>query len=104
MSTNNLEDNHLPVPPSQPESAEDRTEEKGEEHKKEKRRIYFNMRLPPEETHDNGTPLHYYPRNKIRTTKYTPLTFIPKNLYYQFHNIANIYFLFIIILQVSPKD
>ena len=71
-----------------------------EESKTERRRIYFNMRLPYEETHDDGTPLHKYPRNKIRTAKYTPLTFIPKNLFLQFHNVANIYFLFIVILQV----
>ena len=84
----------LPVPPSStPKPAE-------EESKTERRRIYFNMRLPPEETHDDGTPLQTYARNKIRTAKYTPLTFIPKNLFLQFHNIANIYFLFIVILQV----
>jgi len=66
-----------------------------------KRTIYFNMRLPPEETHDDGTPMAHYARNKIRTAKYTPLTFIPKNLFLQFHNVANIYFTFIVILQVS---
>lgn len=91
----------LPVPPSPTAAIKPTTDE--EESKTERRRIYFNMRLPPEETHDDGTPLHWYPRNKIRTAKYTPLTFIPKNLYFQFHNVANIYFLFIVILQVfSP--
>jgi phospholipid-translocating ATPase len=74
----------------------------GEESTTETRRIYFNMRLPEEETHDDGTPIHHYPRNKIRTAKYTPLTFIPKNLFLQFHNVANIYFTFIVILQVTP--
>jgi len=69
----------------------------------ERRRIYFNMRLPEEETHEDGTPIHYYSRNKIRTAKYTPLTFIPKNLFLQFHNVANIYFFFIVILQVPPS-
>ncbi len=88
----------LPVPPS-PTTAMKPTNDE-DESKTERRRIYFNMRLPPEETHDDGTPLHWYPRNKIRTAKYTPLTFIPKNLYFQFHNVANIYFLFIVILQV----
>jgi len=70
---------------------------------KKKRTIYFNMRLPPEETHDDGTPIAHYARNKIRTAKYTPLTFIPKNLFLQFHNVANIYFTFIVILQVSNR-
>jgi phospholipid-translocating ATPase len=31
------------------------------------------------------------------------LSFIPKNLWYQFHNIANVYFLFLIILNVSKR-
>lgn len=33
------------------------------------------------------------PDNSISTTKYTPLTFIPKNLMEQFSKLANIYFL-----------
>ncbi|KAH6679777.1 P-type ATPase-like protein [Halenospora varia] len=45
-----------------------------------------------------GLPLKHYRRNKIRTAKYTPISFVPKNLWYQFHNIANVYFLFLIIL------
>ncbi|GMG22169.1 unnamed protein product [[Candida] boidinii] len=45
-----------------------------------------------------GLPKATYPRNKIRTTKYTPISFIPKNLIFQFTNIANTYFLIIIIL------
>lgn len=66
----------------------------------DRRTIYFNMSLPTSARDEEGHPLAQYPRNKIRTAKYTPLSFIPKNLWYQFHNIANIYFLFIIILQV----
>ena len=40
--------------------------------------------------------------NKIRTSKYTWITFIPKNLFEQFSKMANIYFLFIMVLQVIP--
>lgn len=47
-----------------------------------------------------GHPIQQYKRNKIRTAKYTPISFIPKNLWFQFHNIANIYFLAVIILDV----
>ena len=65
------------------------------------RTIYFNTPLPPDAVDENGHPLKHYRRNKIRTAKYTPLSFIPKNLWYQFHNIANMYFLFLIILAVS---
>ena len=65
------------------------------------RRIYFNVALPASERDEDGKPIHHYARNKIRTAKYTPLSFIPKNLWFQFHNIANIYFFIIIILDVS---
>lgn len=41
--------------------------------------------------------------NSIRTTKYTILTFFPKNLFEQFHRFANWYFLFIIILNFVPQ-
>jgi phospholipid-translocating ATPase len=64
------------------------------------RRIYFNVPLPARERDEEGHPTATYARNKIRTAKYTPISFIPKNLYLQFHNIANMYFLFIIILGV----
>ncbi|KAL6710873.1 phospholipid transporting ATPase [Coniothyrium glycines] len=64
------------------------------------RRVYFNVPLPENERDEEGHPIAHYARNKIRTAKYTPLSFIPKNLWWQFHNIANVYFLFIIILGI----
>ncbi|KAI5956561.1 DNF1 [Candida jiufengensis] len=68
--------------------------------KQEKRTVVFNRELPEEFLDpESGKPITDYPRNKIRTTKYTPLTFLPKNIFNQFfHNIANIYFLVLIIL------
>jgi len=68
------------------------------------RTIYFNIPLPNSARDEEGRPLQTYKRNKIRTAKYTPLSFIPKNLFFQFHNIANIYFLFIIVLCVRIPD
>lgn len=65
------------------------------------RTVYFNQPLPPDAVDEDGHPLKHYRRNKIRTAKYTPISFVPKNLFYQFHNIANVYFLFLIILTVS---
>jgi Phospholipid-translocating ATPase N-terminal len=54
------------------------------------RKIYFNIPLPePQQGQEDGYRPSY-PRNKIRTSKYTPLTFVPKNLWLQFHNIANV--------------
>ena len=66
------------------------------------RQLYFNLPLPEDQKDEEGYPIQQYARNKIRTAKYTPLSFIPKNLYFQFNNIANIFFLFLVILVVSP--
>lgn len=65
------------------------------------RRIFFNTPLPSELLDEDGAPIQQFSRNKIRTAKYTPLIFIPKNLWLQFHNIANVYFLFVTILAVG---
>jgi len=47
-------------------------------------------------------PNRAYADNGIRTSKYTPLSFIPKNLLEQFHRFANLYFLFIVLLNWIP--
>ncbi|XP_042638711.1 phospholipid-transporting ATPase IK [Orycteropus afer afer] len=44
-----------------------------------------------------------YKTNVIRTAKYNVFTFLPLNLYEQFHRVSNLYFLFIIILQGIPE-
>ena len=41
--------------------------------------------------------------NSITTSKYTALTFLPKNLFEQFSKMANVYFLFIMVLQIIPQ-
>ena len=43
-----------------------------------------------------------YTGNMVSTTKYTVVTFLPKNLFEQFHRMANIYFLFIVVLNWVP--
>src|SRR5690349_13133567 len=40
--------------------------------------------------------------NRIKTTRYNILTFIPKNLFEQFHRVANIYFAILIGLNWIP--
>ncbi|CAG9326660.1 unnamed protein product [Blepharisma stoltei] len=40
--------------------------------------------------------------NTISTSKYNCLTFLPKNLWNQFHKLANIYFLVVAVLQSIP--
>ncbi|NXL89929.1 AT10B ATPase, partial [Alectura lathami] len=41
--------------------------------------------------------------NRIQTTKYTRFTFFPKNLFEQFHRLANFYFLFLVVLNWFPQ-
>ncbi|KAI4570209.1 hypothetical protein MJT46_019639 [Ovis ammon polii x Ovis aries] len=43
-----------------------------------------------------------YSSNRICTTKYTLFTFLPQNLLEQFHRWANLYFLFLVILNWMP--
>ncbi|CAM1501748.1 Fc.00g037320.m01.CDS01 [Cosmosporella sp. VM-42] len=83
-------------PANEAEESEDEEDETGN------RTLYFNQPLPQELLDEDGHPVQTFPRNKIRTAKYTPLSFIPKNLWFQFHNVANIFFLFLVILVIFP--
>jgi phospholipid-translocating ATPase len=57
------------------------------------RRIYINQR-----------PAHKikFSSNKVSTSKYNIITFLPKNIVEQFYGIANFYFLILIVLQMFP--
>lgn len=57
----------------------------------------WNYKANELNTHDRRFTI-----NAIRTTKYTWLTFLPKNLFEQFSKMANVYFLFIMVLQIIP--
>ena len=50
----------------------------------------------------------FFKNNKITTTKYTIISFLPKALFYQFLRLANVYFVAIAIIQcipiISPLD
>ncbi|XP_049918303.1 probable phospholipid-transporting ATPase VD isoform X2 [Epinephelus moara] len=46
--------------------------------------------------------LKTYKNNKIRTTKYSLLSFLPKNLFEQLHRFANVYFIFLAALNFIP--
>lgn len=93
-----LQSSHLANDDEQPE-AEAAQEE--QDHGPGPRQLYFNLPLPKDLVDESGSPIQHFTRNKIRTAKYTPLSFIPKNLWFQFQNIANIFFLFLVILVVS---
>ncbi|ORY78333.1 phospholipid-translocating P-type ATPase [Neocallimastix californiae] len=49
-----------------------------------------------------GAQLFSYPKNKIKTSKYTLINFLPKNLYEQCRRVANLFFIFLIIFQFIP--
>ncbi|GJQ77455.1 hypothetical protein Trydic_g20852 [Trypoxylus dichotomus] len=71
------------------------------EHEERFRIIVPNHTVPPKtprKEHPNGSR----PNNKIRTTKYTLLSFLPRNLLEQFHRVANLYFIFIVLLNWFP--
>ncbi|CAM5174542.1 unnamed protein product [Eretmochelys imbricata] len=44
-----------------------------------------------------------YASNCIQTSKYNIITFLPVNLFEQFQEVANTYFLFLLILQLIPQ-
>ncbi|CAL7937067.1 unnamed protein product [Xylocopa violacea] len=65
------------------------------------RTIVPNHLVPPKtppSQHPNGTRVN----NRVRTTKYTILSFLPRNLLEQFRRVANIYFIFIVLLNWVP--
>lgn len=66
------------------------------------RRVFVNLPLPSYYLTSKGTAVYTYVTNKIRTSKYTVISFIPKNLFEQFRRPANLYFLAMAIIQMLP--
>lgn len=48
-------------------------------------------------------PNYGFKGNAIKTTRYSIITFLPKNLFEQFHRFANIYFIFVVALNWIPQ-
>ncbi|XP_057768948.1 LOW QUALITY PROTEIN: phospholipid-transporting ATPase 1-like [Salvia miltiorrhiza] len=65
-------------------------------HDDDARLIYIN---DPEKTNEKFE----FAGNSIRTGKYSVLTFLPRNLFEQFHRVAYIYFLVIAVLNQLPQ-
>ncbi|XP_070775865.1 phospholipid-transporting ATPase VD [Enoplosus armatus] len=65
-----------------------------------KRRTVFTRHGPHQQEYE--AVFKRYKGNAIRTTKYSLLTFIPMNLFQQFHRAANLYFLFLVLLNWVP--
>ncbi|XP_038049880.1 probable phospholipid-transporting ATPase IF isoform X2 [Patiria miniata] len=64
----------------------------------ENRTIFVNHKHPPT---DDVYFQQKFPDNKIISSKYTIITFLPKNLFEQFRRIANFYFLLVAVLQLA---
>ncbi|XP_041929977.1 phospholipid-transporting ATPase VB isoform X1 [Alosa sapidissima] len=58
--------------------------------------------LPYEDLKKKEQPNRQYKGNAVKTTKYTLWSFVPKNLYEQFHRVANIYFVGLAVLNFVP--
>lgn len=69
------------------------------------RTVYFNQDVPNFYSDAKGRPKkeYVYCTNQVITSKYTVITFLPRNLLEQFRRIANIFFAFIAILQFFPE-
>ncbi|XP_026209642.1 probable phospholipid-transporting ATPase VD [Anabas testudineus] len=65
-----------------------------------KRRTVFACHGPHQQEYEGVSK--NYKGNGIRTTKYNLWTFIPMNLFEQFHRAANLYFLFLVLLNWVP--
>ena len=68
------------------------------------RSVQPNHTQPPDlAPNAKGHPNRNFKSNRIRTTKYSLLTFLPKNLFEQFHRFANLYFIFVVGLNWVPQ-
>ncbi|XP_020665205.3 phospholipid-transporting ATPase VA [Pogona vitticeps] len=86
----------------QKEEKERKTKRRRRRRKKKepgKTRTVCSNLLPPWREVDNPT---VPASNRLKTTKYTAVSFFPKNLFEQFHRLANVYFVFIALLNFVP--
>ncbi|KAF9016585.1 phospholipid-translocating P-type ATPase [Hymenopellis radicata] len=70
-----------------------------------RRTVFVNEPLPDDYRDHKGRlkKEHVYKTNQVITSKYTVITFLPRNLLEQFRRIANVFFLGIAVLQFFPK-
>ncbi|XP_058150801.1 LOW QUALITY PROTEIN: phospholipid-transporting ATPase VA [Dasypus novemcinctus] len=66
------------------------------------RTVRSNLLPPPGPEEPAGRGARHLADNRLKTTKYTLLSFLPKNLFEQFHRLANVYFVFIALLNFVP--
>lgn len=66
------------------------------------RTVRSNLQPPPGAEDPAAKGARHLADNRLKTTKYTALSFLPKNLFEQFHRLANVYFVFIALLNFVP--
>ncbi|CAF0838805.1 unnamed protein product [Rotaria sp. Silwood1] len=66
-----------------------------------KKQIENSRRFQVNDQENNA--LRHFAGNEVSTSKYNLITFLPKNLFEQFHRLANAYFLFLLCLQLIPQ-
>uniref|UniRef100_A0A8C0D0X6 Phospholipid-transporting ATPase n=1 Tax=Balaenoptera musculus TaxID=9771 RepID=A0A8C0D0X6_BALMU len=74
---------------------------KRQKRKEDKKRVVVSN-LPFEGRSHKENPNRHYHGNQIKTSKYTLLSFIPKNIFEQLHRFANFYFVGIVVLNFIP--
>ncbi|XP_036775512.2 phospholipid-transporting ATPase VB isoform X2 [Manis pentadactyla] len=79
-----------------------RKEGKRRQKRKEDKKRVVVSNLPFERWSHKENPNRHYCGNQIKTSKYTVLSFIPKNIFEQLHRFANLYFVGIVILNFVP--
>lgn len=70
--------------------------------RKEDRKRVVVSNLPFEGRSHKENPNRHYHGNQIKTSKYTLLSFIPKNIFEQLHRFANFYFVGLVVLNFIP--
>uniref|UniRef100_A0A4X1TXA4 Phospholipid-transporting ATPase n=1 Tax=Sus scrofa TaxID=9823 RepID=A0A4X1TXA4_PIG len=70
--------------------------------RKEDKKWVVVSNLPFEGWAHKENPNRHYRGNQIKTSKYTVLSFIPKNIFEQLHRFANLYFVGIAVLNFVP--
>ncbi|KAM8765455.1 phospholipid-transporting ATPase VB isoform 2-T2 [Rhynchonycteris naso] len=79
-----------------------RQEGKRRQKRKEDKKRVVVSNLPYEGRSQKENPNRHYCGNQIKTSKYTVLSFVPKNIFEQLHRFANIYFVGIAVLNFVP--
>ncbi|XP_004467267.2 phospholipid-transporting ATPase VB isoform X2 [Dasypus novemcinctus] len=69
--------------------------------KEDKKRVVVSN-LPFEGWSHKENPNRHYHGNRIKTSKYTMFSFVPKNLFEQLHRFANLYFVGVVVLNFVP--